>query len=169
MPPVTARSVGTQTVVSRPGILWIEGLIGSGKSTLLRYLADPTDETSYCYPSAGTLTGSLLKDPEARILHMEQDHLDWSQLYPDFEEGMMELTIEELFSVNISNGKEAAEEDEHWRDLLVKAKKANLSWDLCGYETTPLGQLSQGSLRRFFLAIACGRLRRFLWVIEYSK
>lgn len=136
---------------------------GCGKSTLLRALHGPEAADGYFVVTSGKIGGQL--DPATRppgsVLFVEQDFLQWSQLFPTAdctEAELREMTLPEALDMAAAAGDESAVEDsEAWRRLVVAANDT-LHWRTAAYGTTPLGHLSPGCAVRAYLAVALQRV-----------
>jgi len=163
----TARACEGQRVA-------LVGRNGSGKSTLLRAIAGglgsgdgvaprellPSSSSSssssspYFTVGAGSVGGTA-----ASALFVGQDAPRWGDLLllpygaSEEEDDLLRMPVSDALDVAACYALEAAELAEAWRDLCSRADSA-LGWGVARYGTTPLGELSPGSAKRAYLALA---------------
>ncbi|KAG9396058.1 ABC transporter [Carpediemonas membranifera] len=168
-------SVASSTLLDSASFILTEGervgLVGpnsSGKSTMMDIIRqscsnDNAETAPYWTLTSGKISGRLTSHPAGdAVVHVPQDTLAWSALFPDIaddEKELLEMSVQELLDtvVAMDDGSgTAVEEEEAWRELNVRAGKA-LSWDIANYAETPINQLSPGCAHRAFLALALRR------------
>lgn len=168
-------------VLAEGELVGLVGANGSGKSTLLHAVAsqiqqrmamlssseeggnDSDENDAYWAITSGRMEGSLLLSPPpsspSSVLHVHQDVLSWSSLFPGIgdEEELREMPLSDVLDLGIMEGDYSqTEEEETWRKLCIVGEQY-LGWKSSNYSKTPLGLLSPGSALRAYLAIALHR------------